>query len=357
MEGNASANGARGVTRGRQVGVAVLVLLIAFSGVGLLAKPTARFAAAGPGGVTLSLLPETVAVSPGDTVHIDVVLDKENADLGISAASLQLRFDPAVLRATAFEAVSPRLIGQEYGAADGGETTSLVVGAASCDGAQLVPDRATIGRITFETVGSIGAVSRIRWRDATALAPVVCGITSTELQTQSWAGVSENVVTEARGATICVTAEPAPCSAPPLVPLLALSPGSGPRGGNVEVTVSDFQPGEEVTVTWDQGKPKEKKKKGNGKNNGNGKGKKAAKGKRFIRVGTVTAALDGDASLSFTVPRNARSGGHAVAAIGSDGSRDTERFTVTSGRPRAASGDADRDSRRSGRRDRPHEDD
>jgi hypothetical protein len=115
-------------------------------------------------------------------------------------------------------------------------------------------------------------------------------------------------------------------------------PLSGGSGQPVTVIASGFQPGEVVTVTWDQGKAKKQKKK-NKKKGKRKKGKKGGKNRRrIIMIGTTTIGGDGRGTLTFTVPGRAGSGPHPVEGIGSSGIRATVSFEVTSGSAREKSG-------------------
>jgi hypothetical protein len=132
---------------------------------------------------------------------------------------------------------------------------------------------------------------------------------------------------------------PAPAPAPPPAPVVAatgprldLSPRSGGRGQTVSVTVSGYQPGEEVTLMWDRVKNRNKK--------GKGKGKKGKKRPRIISVATATVSPSGHAVVVFQVPGEAILGGHPVEGLGSLGTHATTSFEVVSGGARAASVDA-----------------
>jgi hypothetical protein len=305
----------------------ILILLVAVSGSVVLTRTTPSPAGAGSAGVTLRFALPDSTVAPGETFEVDIVLDKGQFERGISAVSIRIGFDPRVLRAASLEPATVFLPAQEYVPATGGGTTSLVIGARSCEEAERVPEQMTIARIAFEAVGDEGSSTRIDWLDATAMSPVACGIA--DLQQQDWEGVSENVVREARGAKVCVANSQDACTPPPTVPNLLLAPDSGPRGQTVEATVSGFQPNERVELIWDRGKPKHK---GGGKGNKRGHGKNDnGKKKRFAQVGLGNASQEGAAVITFTVERQARTGLRPVEAVGSVGSRASGSFHVTAG--------------------------
>jgi hypothetical protein len=130
------------------------------------------------------------------------------------------------------------------------------------------------------------------------------------------------------------------CS-PATVASLAVSPWSGARNETIQVTMSGYQGGEEVTVTWDQGDKGKKNKKGKkGKGKKNKKKRKKGQAARIVVMGTTTANANGDAFLSFTVPHTATYGGHQVEGIGSQGNRAAVTFEVAAASASAAAVDA-----------------
>ena len=171
----------------------------------------------------------------------------------------------------------------------------------------------------------------MRWREAVALSPVACGIS--DLQTQDWRGISQNIISSARGATVCVSGTGAPCPARPAAPQLVLAPDTGARGARVAARVSGFRVGEHVTITWDRGKPKQRQQHDRGRKGGPEPHRDHAQagkklGNRLVTVGTTTADANGEASVIFTVRRDATAGHHAVTATGTAGSRATATFRV-----------------------------
>jgi hypothetical protein len=132
---------------------------------------------------------------------------------------------------------------------------------------------------------------------------------------------------------------PAPAPAPGAsAPRLDVAPGSGVPRQSITLFASGYQPGEELTVTWDQGPAKHKHKKGKG-----GKGKKNHKGKRkntrqaSVTLGSATVDASGKATVVISIPDRSSPGVHTIEANGSRGTRTSALFEVTSGAAQTAS--------------------
>lgn len=76
-----------------------LLLLVAMASA--LQRPASLFAGGGQPPVTLSLVPSSRTVQPGDTLTFDVALQMVENSHAISTMSLIWNFDPQILEATA----------------------------------------------------------------------------------------------------------------------------------------------------------------------------------------------------------------------------------------------------------------
>lgn len=312
----------------------VLTILLIVGSVGMLAEPALRPAGAGVPGFAVSIVPAQLGVTPDARFDVEVVLDQGSEIPGVSATSLTLSFDPNVLRVTNIVASNARLPFLEQPVFGDGSTASLVLGAATCEAAQQLPQQLTVAKLTMQAIGAAGSRSAIAVSEAIALAPITCGISN--VQSQDWTGISENLVERTSNATICVNAEQAPCPVVAATPHIRLSPERGRAGQVVNVTVAGFQPAEGISVQWEEGRIKRKK----------GKKKHSQRNGQMSPVGSAVASQDGSATLSFTVPRKQRGGQHAVVASGTSGSSVSAQFSVAAAKSHASRKPAKKDDRR-----------
>jgi hypothetical protein len=178
--------------------LALLLLAVAFN-------PRASgplLAGGGQPPVTISLLPASNIVHPGDTFTIDVALDMQTDSHAISFVTLVLDFDPSVLEATAFNpntAAYPQLqVIAQTPLEPGVGRIGLQIGIGSIP-VFTIQSSGTIAIITFQAVGQAGDATGITWERAEALS------------LSAWDDPTENVVGTTDDASLCIGS----CSSPP----------------------------------------------------------------------------------------------------------------------------------------------
>ncbi|MSP13521.1 MAG: hypothetical protein EXR62_11265 [Chloroflexi bacterium] len=166
---------------------------------GLLSSPVRLLAGGGQPPVTLSLIPSSNTVQPGDTLTVNIALGMQTDSHEISTMVLDLAFDPNILRVTAFSPNTAKLyqlkvldqsaVGQGYGNA------RLTIGTGS-GATDSIRSSATVAKVTFQVIGIDGSCTAINWARAEALS------------LSDWDGTNENVVGTAEPVIITVGTPP-----------------------------------------------------------------------------------------------------------------------------------------------------
>jgi hypothetical protein len=170
----------------------------------LYPKPASHAAS---GIVDLSLSPAQVTVSQNGTFNLDVVINAKT-DL-VSAASVQVNFDPAVLQATSVTAGSFLPIAIVPGAVGSG-TASITLGA---NPGSPVSGNGTLAVITFKALQN--TTTSVVSFDTTNTQVAVIGLTGNQVGSLS----SANVVVGSSS-----TPTPLPTSSPTPIPTVSSSP-------------------------------------------------------------------------------------------------------------------------------------
>ncbi len=155
--------------------------------------------------VTLSLVPSTQSVQPGQQFTVSVFLDMPSSTPSVLAPHLidfvlmSIQFDPAVLTAVNFQPANPPFMTVEGPVIDNTAGTAALAEDVGSNPTNVLQKAAVVATLTFQAKSGDHAVSPINWVRAQALS------------TSSNDSAEENVVGVAQGATICVDSALAAC--------------------------------------------------------------------------------------------------------------------------------------------------
>lgn len=109
---------------------------------------------------------------------------------------------------------------------------------------------------------------------------------------------------------------------------VSLAPASGPPSSALHAVVTGFRPGENVSVSWEQGQETRKSKKKRKGKRRKGRTNGAAQQSPPAIIATFTTSPQGDGNVALTVPGGASSGSHQIQLTGNAGSSASASFTV-----------------------------
>lgn len=178
--------------------------------------------------VTLSLVPSTQSVQPGQQFTVSVFLDMPSSTSTmlsphlIDFVSMEVHWDPAVLTAVNFQPVNPPFSTIEGPVIDNTTGTAAIDEGTGPDPTNVLQKAADVATLTFQADQANHSVSPINWVKAQAL--------STSSNDQA----SENVVGVAYGSVVCVDSAVPACKR--LAPAASIQRGKlGTNGVKVKL--------------------------------------------------------------------------------------------------------------------------